>query len=932
VKKIEIPIALFGFNRPDLIAQVISNIKKYKLRSVWCFIDGARDDHPEDSGKIDEVHKIILETDWECPVKIFKNIKNKGLRNQIRDGLDEFFKENSVGLILEDDIIIADSAVEYINKIHDFIDGEKIVSASLNNFIIPNSSDLSTLLRIQRRPYLTNLFHCWGWVTTRNGWSKYVDNIEQKYSSEKIALLDEKFSGSEIISQQYSTVVDSLKNGLNSWAYRYQLSMWHSECLSIAPPINLAINIGFRSDATHTKQTPTWVNEWTNEELEVEFEYLNLSLNTDCDLEELALTTNRNVTVKCGLCGSIAQKVFTNLILGEPHNYYECISCQSLMNSNPTWLDKAYQENISIYDTGVIFRNFNNFVICREIINQLSDKNVILEFAAGSGILTRMLRDTGIEAYATDAHNKPSLAGSFTVDSIDDFYKLQPNFEKIILAFEVFEHFIDPKGSINDIFRNKPAVVISSTEIYKGQDSNWSYLIPFSGQHVFFYSYKSLVDIAEKYGYQLVAEGGYQVFVKKELISRMNEGFIAKINNLVKINILNPETYQNNLHNLYVTKTLGFANDYQKLISQTKKEQKSAEQYSRIYLNRPTTDLIYIDCVFFQSYSTGIAKMWNEVFRIWSKYYSEKIVLIDRGGDIESYGLKRVKFQKFNFNDHDTDIRALSWFLMQQGAKTLLSSYYTYCEHLPVKAVVYDMIPEKLGYAGPVWDLKNKYLSRASSAFSISENTQKELNIFHPNIKNSEFTLPGISPLFQPLPHGVKMRIRESIGVSRKLLFILPCSLYGYKDGVTALKACELLPNAEDIEIISTVNSQAEIDALGFKKIQIKAFRLTSDEHYAQLVSSSDLVLWPSTMEGVGFPPIEAILSRVKMICARTPINLEIYGQAPNYFEPSNVEDMREKIMQVINSNFDENLLSKIQQTINYDIFSKRLFEFANHN
>ena len=39
---------------------------------------------------------------------------------------------------------------------------------------------------------------------------------------------------------------------INSWAYRWQLAAWIQSGLTILPNVNLASNIGFTRDATHT--------------------------------------------------------------------------------------------------------------------------------------------------------------------------------------------------------------------------------------------------------------------------------------------------------------------------------------------------------------------------------------------------------------------------------------------------------------------------------------------------------------------------------------------------------------------------------------------------------------------------------------------------------------------------------------------------------
>ena len=45
------------------------------------------------------------------------------------------------------------------------------------------------------------------------------------------------------------------------WDYRWIYTYWLKQWLTIVPNKNLAINIGFDTQATHTKQNPSWAPE-----------------------------------------------------------------------------------------------------------------------------------------------------------------------------------------------------------------------------------------------------------------------------------------------------------------------------------------------------------------------------------------------------------------------------------------------------------------------------------------------------------------------------------------------------------------------------------------------------------------------------------------------------------------------------------------------
>jgi hypothetical protein len=133
----------------------------------------------------------------------------------------------------------------------------------------------------------------------------------------------------------------------------------------------------------------------------------------------------------------------------------------------------------------------------------------MLDFGGGDGLLCRLLRDRGLDAYTIDDYSEPTYARFFK-GCITRSYDL-------LTAFEVFEHLPYPSMSLDHLFESKPRFIIGSTEIYSGQDSTWWYLSPQSGQHVFFYSRTALRLLAARHEYSYYEVNGRHVFTKQPL-------------------------------------------------------------------------------------------------------------------------------------------------------------------------------------------------------------------------------------------------------------------------------------------------------------------------------------------------------------------------------------------------------------------------------
>lgn len=214
---------------------------------------------------------------------------------------------------------------------------------------------------------------------------------------------------------------------------------------------------------------------------------------------------------ECRLCGGAASQVFSLLVLGKYSVAYgRCESCGSLQSEAPYWLDEAYTLNLSQLDTGAAQRNLDNLVACWAVARLFHLKNAI-DFGGGDGLLCRLLRDRGINCFVRDKYAEPTYAQGFT----------EPEFERpdLVIAAEVLEHFARPREQLDELFGYEPQVLFATTAVYTGENRDWWYLSPETGQHVFFYSRKSLECVAARHRYALVTCGGLHVFVKPERLT-----------------------------------------------------------------------------------------------------------------------------------------------------------------------------------------------------------------------------------------------------------------------------------------------------------------------------------------------------------------------------------------------------------------------------
>jgi glycosyltransferase involved in cell wall biosynthesis len=90
-----------------------------------------------------------------------------------------------------------------------------------------------------------------------------------------------------------------------------------------------------------------------------------------------------------------------------------------------------------------------------------------------------------------------------------------------------------------------------------------------------------------------------------------------------------------------------------------------------------------------------------------------------------------------------------------------------------------------------------------------------------------------------------------------------------------------------------------------------------SDEDLEILYQNASLYVFPSLCEGFGLPPLEAMVFGLPVVSSRAACLPEVLGRAAVYFDPENIEEMAEKIKQVLeNKKLQQKLISLGQERI----------------
>lgn len=202
--------------------------------------------------------------------------------------------------------------------------------------------------------------------------------------------------------------------------------------------------------------------------------------------------------MNCKICDSNSEKKFESKVLNKYQvSYFQCPKCLFVQTENPYWLDESYSNSINITDTGLMARNINTSEITSLLIYLYFNRDgIFLDYAGGYGIFVRLMRDIGFDFFWHDPHSPNLLARGF------EFSTEKNKKTALVTSFESFEHFENPLKEIEEMLSISKNIFFSTMLMPEPTPSpeTWEYYGFNHGQHISFYSHKSLKYVAEKYG------------------------------------------------------------------------------------------------------------------------------------------------------------------------------------------------------------------------------------------------------------------------------------------------------------------------------------------------------------------------------------------------------------------------------------------------
>ena len=253
-------VALIIFNRPDTTEQVFAEVARARPPKLLVVADGPRPGRPGEAQKCAETRAVIDRVDWDCEVLTNYSEVNLGCQMRPASGLDWVFEQVEEAIILEDDCLPHPTFFPYCEELLErYRTDERVMMISGDNWQYGHE-------RTPYSYYFSRFTHTWGWASWRRAW-RYFD-IEMKLWAglRETSWLEDIFADPAQVAY-FRQCFDAAhtRQLATVWDYQWFFASLAQNGLVVLPNTNLISNIGFGTEATHTKDLSVMARVPANE-------------------------------------------------------------------------------------------------------------------------------------------------------------------------------------------------------------------------------------------------------------------------------------------------------------------------------------------------------------------------------------------------------------------------------------------------------------------------------------------------------------------------------------------------------------------------------------------------------------------------------------------------------------------------------------------
>ncbi|QYC09816.1 glycosyltransferase [Brevundimonas nasdae] len=238
-------LAIFAFNRPASLARLLDSLSacpEFAEADVTVFVDAPRS--VAESEAVTETLRVAHQAataNW----RIVAAPENRGLRRSIYAGVSDVCARHGHAIVLEDDLVLAPSALTYFLKgLARYADEPRVWSICGYTYQHPQ-------LMLQNRSICIPFAHPWGWATWKRAWDRFEFDQPTVPAATLRSRSFRHFFDVDGLSSA-SDLLDLAQKGLvDSWFIRWHQKIFSEGGVSVFPTRRYVTNIGVGKGGTH---------------------------------------------------------------------------------------------------------------------------------------------------------------------------------------------------------------------------------------------------------------------------------------------------------------------------------------------------------------------------------------------------------------------------------------------------------------------------------------------------------------------------------------------------------------------------------------------------------------------------------------------------------------------------------------------------------
>ena len=235
------PIILFTYRRAAHTRRCVESIKRSPLAAeskLYIFSDAPKGN--ADLADVLAVRSYLKTVTGFKSVVIEEATENRGLANSVIYGVGKVLEEHGRAIVLEDDLMLSPYFLSYMNEaLEMYKDEEDVINI--------NSHILSSPMTFNEN-FFISFANSWGWATWKRGWAYFEPDAKKLLAKIESEGREREFD----MGYHFTRMLrEQCEGKINSWAIRWNASIFVNKKLSLNVGKPLVVNGGFGEGATH---------------------------------------------------------------------------------------------------------------------------------------------------------------------------------------------------------------------------------------------------------------------------------------------------------------------------------------------------------------------------------------------------------------------------------------------------------------------------------------------------------------------------------------------------------------------------------------------------------------------------------------------------------------------------------------------------------